>query len=188
MRHGERGDDGIHHVDFQAFGLTRVTPINPDTYAPERMEWLWEKIKTQDYAFDDFSRNDPVVFALQLADKGSLHFEVGDSAYVVLKGLLQSDNPSIHFCVWDKDLAIRDVLQVGREIIDFSFKRLKVHRITASMPVYNRQAIKFATLLGFRFEGELRDAILYHDKHHNVRVYGLLRDDWQRGTLSRLGD
>jgi hypothetical protein len=174
MQYSECELDAFHHL-----GLKRCRPINPQKYPPERLQWLWERLQTQDYAFDDFSRNDPVLFALSLNDTGSMHFEVDDSAYIVLRGLRYSDNPNIHFCVWDKKMPFREILSCGREILSFAFTHLGVARITAPVPEYNERAIKFATLLGFRFEGLLRGAILYKEKHHNVHLYGLLRKEWE---------
>lgn len=168
----ERG--AFHHV-----GLSLLTPINPDTYT--RMAWLWEKLKTQDYAFDDFGRGDMEIFALSLLDPGSLHFEFGDHGYVVVRNLRHSDNPSIHFCIWDRGVAFKEITAAGRELIDFLFKRLKVARVSANVPTYNKQAEKFAMMLGFKFEGTVRQGILWHEKHYDINLFGLLRREWERG-------
>ena len=181
-RYGESLVHDFRDVDEERakareLGLVRCTPINPDKYP--RMQRLWEHIQTQDYAFDDFSRGSIETFALSLLDKGSLHFEVDDRGYIVVRNLLYSDNPNIHFCVWDRSMQMREIIACGQEIIDFLFRRLKVARVSAWIPTYNRQATRFATLLGFRYEGEQRNAILFHEKHYNVQMYGLLRSEWE---------
>jgi RimJ/RimL family protein N-acetyltransferase len=163
----------VHNV-----GLKLLTPINPDTYT--RMQWLWEKLKTQDYAFDDFGRGDIEVFAMSLLDSGSLHFEIGSSGYVVVRNLRYSDNPSVHFCIWDRGMAFKEITAAGRELIDFLFRKLRVARISATIPVYNKPAEKLAMMLGFKFEGAIRDGILFHEQHYNLNLYGMLRKEWER--------
>ena len=179
----EHGGNELH--DFRSLGLLRLTPINPEHYSPLKMQTLWENVQKCDYVFDDFCRNDATIFACSLADPDSLHFEIDTRGYCVIRNVTRSDNAYIHYCIWDREMPFKEVLLAGRELIDFLFKRLKVARCTATIPVYNTQAIKFAKLLGFKFEGELRNAILYHEKHYNVDLYGLLRTEWERGTLSR---
>jgi hypothetical protein len=165
------------------YHLERLTPINPNRYT--RMEWLWDNLKTQDYAFDDFGRGDVETFAMSLLDSGSLHFEFGEAGYAVVRNLRFSDNPSIHFCVWDRSVPFREILSAGRELVDFLFTTLKVARVTASCPVYNKQASKFAMMLGFKFEGVTRNGILFHEKHHNVEQFGILRNEWEKKNAQR---
>lgn len=168
---------------FRELGLSRLTPIDPQDFT--RIAWLWERVKTQDYAFDDFCRGDLEIFTAGFLDPGALHFTLGDSGYVVVRNLRYSDNPSLHYSVWDRGLAFKEILKAGREIIDFLFKRLKIARISAPVPTYNRQAAKFATLLGFKYEGLVRQGILYFEHHYDIELYGLLRDEWERGKVER---
>lgn len=168
------------HRSFSNLGLSLLAPINMATLGAEGMNALWQKVKTQDYAFDDFSRDKAVLFAASLAAVGSLHFELGKGqGYAVVRNLAASDNADLHYCVWDPKMSFKMILNAGGELVNFLFVQAKVHRVTASVPVYNENAARFATLLGFKFEGLIRQAVRYHNEYFDVKIFGLLRKDWE---------
>lgn len=173
MQRGQR-----ERKDLSNLGLERITPINPATATEDELVTLWRNLSSQDYAFDDFSRGDFKLFLGGLMDPGSLHFAIDTRGYIVVRNLQLSDNPYLHYAIWDDKMKFNEILKCGYEIVNFLFKQLKVERITAAIPSYNTNASKFATMLNFRFEGELRNAIVHHEKHHNVRLYGILRNEW----------
>lgn len=173
MQHVERGSQDFRHV-----GLAKLTPINPQGLTPEFFEWLWEKVSSQDYVFDDFWRGDRNAFAAQLLVPGSFHFVIDDRGYAVVRNLFKSDNAELHYVIWDKAMQFREIKQCGYEIVNWCFKYAKVARITAFVPTYNKNALQFATILGFKFEGCLRNGIVYHDKHYDVSIFGLLQSEW----------
>jgi hypothetical protein len=169
------------HPDFSPLGLRLLLPIDP---CGEGLDELWKHIVECDYAFDDFSRGKVEVWAASLADPYSLHFKFEDYGYAVVRDLQVTDSPCIHFCTWNNP-RFRDVLACGEELVSFVFNRFNVTRITARQPSYCKQAIKFATLLGFKFEGEMRNAIKSYGKHYNVQIHGLLKEEWQK-RLARI--
>jgi hypothetical protein len=179
-------DNGIHEVqrserereNLRNLGLNRITPINPATATREELITLWENLSSQDYAFDDFTRGNMHMFLEGLLDPGSLHFAIDTRGYIVVRNLQLSDNASLHYAIWDRSMKFSEIIQCGYEVINFLFSQIKVERITAMIPSYNPNATKFATMLNFRFEGEIRNGVVHHEKHHNVRIYGILRSDW----------
>lgn len=184
-------DNGILEVQhsisernrIRDLGFVKLTPFNPQTMTEQQVQWLWENMKTQDYAFDDFHRGSAELFAQSLFDRGSIFFLVDtDRGFVVVRNLYGSDNAELHYVVWDRTMTFREIVQCGYEIVNFLFKHLKVARITAPVPDYNKNAAKFTTLLGFKFEGCLRDAILYHERHYAINLYGFIRTDWLTST------
>jgi hypothetical protein len=166
------------HRDLSDLGLVRLTPINPSVASEEYLLELWRNLSSQDYAFDDFTRGNRQLFLEGLLDPGSLHFAIDSRGYIVVRNLQLSDNASLHYAIWDRSMKFSEILQCGYEIINFLFAKLKVERVTATIPSYNENAAKFATMLNFRFEGEIRHGIIHHEKHYNVRLYGILRSEW----------
>lgn len=164
--------------NFSELGLNRITPINPNKVSEEYLIQLWRNLASQDYAFDDFTRGDMKQFLAGMLDPGSLHFAIDTRGYIVVRNLHLSDNPYLHFAIWDRDMKFSEILQCGYEIVNFLFAKIKVERITASIPSYNTNAAKFATMLGFKFEGEIRNGIVFHGKHYHVRLYGILHSEW----------
>jgi hypothetical protein len=159
-------------------GLNRITPINPYQATEEFLIELWNNLASQDYAFDDFTRGDMKQFLAGMLDPGSLHFSIDTRGYIVVRNLHLSDNAYLHYAIWDKTMKFNEILQCGYEVVNFLFSQLKAARITASIPAYNTNAAKFATMLGFKFEGEIRNGIVFHEKHYHVRLYGILHSEW----------
>jgi hypothetical protein len=164
--------------DLSDLGLKRIAPINPGTASEQYLLELWANLATQDYAFDDFTRGNMNMFLEGLLDPGSLHFAIDSRGYIVVRNLQLSDNASLHYAIWDRAMKFSEILQCGYEVVNFLFSQLKVERITATIPSFNSNASKFATMLNFRFEGEMRNAIVHHEQHYNVRLYGILRSEW----------
>ena len=140
---------------------------------------LWELVRTQDYAFDDSTRDNPEAFVHALMTPASANFWREDLGWVLIRDLYDGGNPDIHFVVWNDRASIHEVKAVGREIISWVFKSFKVNRITAMVPDFNTQAKRFATILRFHHEGVMKGCTLYHGKWHNVEVFGLLRSVWE---------
>jgi hypothetical protein len=171
-------DTGSERRDLRHLNLTLVEPFEPQLLTGEEFLIFWNHIRTQEYMFDDFNKGNMDAFFMALNEPGALHFRVPNRAYIVLRNLTSSDNAGIHYCVWDRTMPFREILACGREIVDFAFVHLKVHRISATIPMYNEQAAKFATLLGFAYEGKMKEAILKDERHWDVDLYGLLKSKW----------
>src|SRR6266478_883717 len=115
-----------------------LTRINPHKWSEERLLYLWNQLKTQDYAFDDPAR----------------------------------------------DVEPRELFPLQHLLFNDLFTRYELNRLTAYIPAFNKQAIRMATIIGFRFEGELRRAFLSHGKYHNLQLYGLLQSEFcKRGEV-----
>jgi RimJ/RimL family protein N-acetyltransferase len=64
-------------------------------------------------------------------------------------------------------------------LIDWLFYEARVHRIQGSVPSYNRLAPRFVLSFGFKYEGEVREAVKWKDSYHNMQLYGLLEHEWR---------
>lgn len=146
------------------------------------IKYLWEHVRTQDYAFDDMSRNNEAAFCLVLLAPQCLHFYLGDpkapSGWVMVKGLYFQSNPDIHFVIWDKDYSPHTAREAGKEVIGWLFTVWLCNRITAMIPDYNPGAKRLAIMLRFQYEGCMKESLLYHGRWHNCDVYGLLKKDF----------
>lgn len=163
------------HSDLGSLKYLKRIPL-VDSYK-SRIEWLWEHLKTQDYAFDDFIRGNHLAWLALLFDPTSEHYEFGDEGYLVVRSIIPKLDAHIHFAVWGKR-PLGDIIAAGKEIMTDVFQRHHLNRITAMVPVNNKQATRFATLMGFKYEGELRKAFLWHGQYYNVALYGLLHDEF----------
>lgn len=164
--------------------LRFVMQVEPQAFTDQEINWLWEKVKDQDYAFDDISRDNAAYFCMVLLAPQSAHFFIKNGEDVVgwclIRNLYERSNPDIHFCVWDKSFTAHQAKQAGREVLDWVFRVWNVNRITAMVAEYNEAAKRLATLLRFQFEGCMKEAVLFHGRWRHVNMYGLLREEFYK--------
>ena len=65
-----------------------------------------------------------------------------------------------------------------RPMISLSFDRLGAHRLEAGVTVGNDGSARVLEKLGFIEEGTTRAGGFWRDQYHDLRMFGLLRDDW----------
>jgi len=161
--------------------LTRINPLN---YPKERVVWLWEKLHEHPWSFNDNTRERGDIFATSLFMPNSEHYELLDEkGYVAVTNIEYKVNAVIHWQAWGQ-IEVRKVLAAAHELIPHLFETYALNRITAVVPIYNKQAVRFNTLLGFKYEGTLRQAVLMNGKYSDVSLYGLLRRDFYRREVS----
>lgn len=176
----QRGNGDVH--DFH-----HMTLLDPETLPGEGMLEIWSKLVKQDYAFDDFSRGNPAAFISALTEPFSVHF-LAEFGYGVVRNVFEGSNGTMHFAVWDRNTPLSTVIECGTEMINYLFDVKKVHRLTGQIPSYNKLAQRFTLAQGFKFEGEMRECVLYKGQYHSVALYGLTKKDWEqrqkRGELA----
>jgi RimJ/RimL family protein N-acetyltransferase len=65
-----------------------------------------------------------------------------------------------------------------RELINYGFVNLKLHRLYAETISENLAAIKLGELLGLRIEAELRENKYFHGRWWNTSILALLSQEW----------
>lgn len=157
-----------------------LTRIIPSEWPPARLEWLWKKIQTQEYAFDDLSKGNAQMFLGPLFnDTMNEWYEIGDDGIVMVNGITPKCSAFVHFAIWE-DLSPRELFPLQRQLFDELFQRFDLQRLSAFIPAFNKQAIRLAVLSGFKYEGELRKAFLKNGVYHNTHFYGMLREEFYR--------
>ena len=68
----------------------------------------------------------------------------------------------------------------GRLVINYGFRRLRLHRIYLHVYAYNIPGVKSYRKLGFQMEGRLRDHLYRGRYFHDILVMGLLRSEFLR--------
>ncbi|WP_448374335.1 GNAT family N-acetyltransferase [Fervidobacterium sp.] len=64
--------------------------------------------------------------------------------------------------------------------IDFAFKELNLHRLTAEVYEYNEPSIRLLKSLRFEQEGILKQAKYHDERFWDIIIMGLLRENWKR--------
>jgi len=66
-----------------------------------------------------------------------------------------------------------------KTLLDYAFKKLKLHRVSLSVYAYNERAIKLYEKLGFKKFGIGRENIYYHHKFYNCVYMDMLNREWR---------
>lgn len=169
MQRDNRSFGGFHYLKL----------IDHEKADYERIQWLWEHASSQDYAFDDFSRGKLEWFLWQMADNRTKYLEIGDHGLFIAQNPEEGKDCWIHFIVWDRNFSLHQHKDPTYEFFDWLFYDKKVHRCTGPIPSYNKLAPRFAFSMGMKFEGEMREAILWHGKYYNVQLFGILEKDYR---------
>jgi ribosomal-protein-alanine N-acetyltransferase len=67
-----------------------------------------------------------------------------------------------------------------RAVLDYGFTTLRLNRIEARCDVENTASWRVMEKAGMKFEGVLRQNIILHGRARDARMYGILREDWDR--------
>jgi ribosomal-protein-alanine N-acetyltransferase len=65
--------------------------------------------------------------------------------------------------------------------LDFSFQRLKLHRVEAACLPGNEASRGLLMKLGFREEGYAKKYLCIDGKWQDHVLFGILREEWRRG-------
>jgi len=76
---------------------------------------------------------------------------------------------------WGKGYAT----EAARAMVDFGFRELKVHRISAGCVAENTASVHVLERLGLRLEGQLRESTYFADRWWDARLYAILEEEWR---------
>ena len=65
-------------------------------------------------------------------------------------------------------------------LFDIAFRKLNLNKIYLDVLSSNTIAIHLYEKLGFKLEGELREHIVINNQFHNLKLYGLLRNEYEK--------
>lgn len=142
----------------------------------EKLDALWEKVRTFPQVFDDTSKGNKEMFVARLLDPKNIFVEIGEGL-----GLAAGFNVrphidmAVHLIMFDRRLRGRELMFLG--ILGYFFERLKLRRVTSVITEDSPMTIRLALRLGFKHEGTMREAVLRDGKYLNAHIYGMLREE-----------
>jgi ribosomal-protein-alanine N-acetyltransferase len=72
------------------------------------------------------------------------------------------------------------VTEAAKEMIDYFFSHSDIIRIEARCLLENPASARVMEKSGMKFEGVLRKHAFIKGKHHDMKIYSILKDEWQR--------
>lgn len=163
----------------KGLGFVRLLPINKDTYPEELFNELWERVSQADYAFEDPFVGDKVAFAASMLAEGTYNFEIPGEIFAQLTLAGPGTTAMIHFTSLSQG-PTTPLIEAAAEMFWFAFEQVKVQRISAFIPEFNKKAQRLVSLLRMKFEGDMRKAFLYKGEYWDINIYGLLSSEYKR--------
>ncbi len=158
-------------------GFNYLRLINTET-PKEQIQSLWETLSKEEYCFDDLTKNNADYFLKMLFQDNTLHFFMEDYGYILVAGIRPLVDATVHYSIWNKKVDMRRVVLAARELFNNLFEKLQLNRLNAPIPKFNKSASRLAWMLGFKFEGCLRQALLMNNHYEDVDMFGLLKSEW----------
>lgn len=152
--------------------------IDENNTSPQRLKWLWERMQECEFAFDDFTQGKVDFFLAQFANENNEFYEISDAGLVMLSNITERGGSNIHYLMWDHSYNLQSQKGPALDAFDYLFFKRKVHHIVGMIPSYNTPAIRFATSVGMRFEGEIREDDLFKGKYYPTYIYGILESEY----------
>ncbi|QCR31297.1 GNAT family N-acetyltransferase [Lysinibacillus sp. SGAir0095] len=75
--------------------------------------------------------------------------------------------------------------EVAKILIEFGFKQLNLHRISATCDPRNLGSVKVLEKVGMMREGTIRDDFLIHNGWRDSHLYGILEHEWLEKSTSK---
>ncbi len=145
---------------------------------------LWDKLKTIDGIYDDFSRGDFNLFRSKLVDPSSVWLECVEGFGVMhLTNVIKGLSATGHILYWDKKLRGREDFTL--EVLTWLMEVIPLIKVNLYLPEYARVARLFAERLEFHKEGKIRRWSLNNGKPFNMCVYGITYEEARDGRVLR---
>lgn len=151
---------------------------------PAKVRDLWIEYSAHDVLFSDYTKGKVEPFILSLLSPRSFWFELFEVnqgkpiGLAMLSDIIPQYDAKGHFAFWDKIGAGREPLVW--ELMDICFDEFDLHRMSVETPAYQRGTIRTIKRLGFRPEGEKKEAIYYKGHWVNTVLFGITREEFER--------
>ncbi len=96
---------------------------------------------------------------------------------------IDKDLKSAHFriCIFSSKDFNKGFGSFGvKNILDFAFDKIKLHKVALEVFSFNPRAIKVYAKYGFKVEGRLRDAVLDKGKYADIICMGILESEYKK--------
>lgn len=137
---------------------------------------LWERFSAIRGMFDDDRKDRPDIFVTNLKRRDSLWLERTDgNGILYLLDIKENLSATAHFVYWDRKLSGREDFTMG--CLKWAVERLNLEKVTLYLPHFATAAIRFATRLGFRKEGQIRRWARADGELYDIVVLGMVQEE-----------
>lgn len=154
------------------------------------LEWMHDKDTTQNFRFPfaQATLESVTMFIDNSFSNLNKHFAIVNEfdeylGTVSLKNISE-ENHSAEYAIVVRNIArgTGAAALATKDILDYAFDILKLHKVYLNVLERNERARHFYTKCGFAYEGTSKDAILLNGKYENLVWYGIITDRNQEGN------
>lgn len=151
------------------------------------LEWMHDKDTTQNFRFPfaQATLESVTMFIDNSFSNLNKHFAIVNEfdeylGTVSLKNISE-ENHSAEYAIVVRSIArgTGAAALATKDILDYAFDILKLHKVYLNVLERNERAKHFYTKCGFAYEGTSKDAILLNGKYENLVWYGIINDKKQ---------
>ncbi|MFA6526483.1 MAG: GNAT family protein [Candidatus Buchananbacteria bacterium] len=93
----------------------------------------------------------------------------------------QNKNADLHIVIGENEYRGKGNGKIAMNwIINYGFRKLKLHKINLGVVKNNKPAVKLYQSLGFVIEGEMKDEVCYKGKYYNFLSMAIFNNDNQK--------
>lgn len=149
--------------------------------AEKMLEWMHDSSVNSNFRFD-FSKmtlNDVLEFIKNSFDDVNQHFAIVNEqnecmGTISLKNINKIDNNAEYAIVTRSSAHGKGfALKATKEIIEYAFNDLKLHKVYLNVLEENGRANNFYKKCGFHFEGMSKDSVYINGEYHNLNWYAI---------------
>jgi len=121
-------------------------------------------------------------FQNEIVSGDSIHLAISqDQEIKGIISLIPRNDETVKIGLWIEEESHGEGLgtEASELMINYAFNQLNYHRILARALEPNKASNKLWQKLGFTEEGTYREHVYRDGKHHDLKLYGLLKNEWE---------
>ena len=167
--------------EIEATELARVGKYSAKemVLSREKVRALWDKLSQFRTLFSDLTQGDKGNFLRFITSEHSMWIEifkdeipVGIACFSNMEKVIDTD---VHILFYDRQLS--DKTEIGKAIVAWMFSNFPLQRMTVEAARFYYATIRLAKDMGFKIEGEKRNAVLIGGRWSNSFILGITRQE-----------
>lgn len=143
---------------------------------PQKGQMLWDTFNQINGIFDDYHKDRPDLFLQRLVAPDTVWLEREDGNGVLyLTEVVRGLSAVGHIVYWDKKLRGREEFTL--DCLRWLMDTIPLQKVNVFLPDFAKTAHAFATRMGFKQEGKIRNWTFYDAKMHDMFIFGMTREE-----------
>ncbi len=170
----------------QENNIMKLRPLE-EKDAKRMFEWMSDPEVNQFFRFDktNLSIEKCRAFIATSFTDTDHHYAIEENGEYVgtisLKHINQTNKNAEYAIALHKDAQGKGLgTQASRELLKIAFNDLSLNKVYLDVLSDNSSAIHLYKKLGFKEEGELKQHVFINKEFHNLKLFGILKEDYER--------